>query len=265
MRMAVVVNMGLMAFLAVLVANGMEAGEVFEPKSYVSSNGESLKYRIHLPAPMEEGERYPLALFLHGAGERGDDNRIQLRYGPPALLEYALESEDPAIIVAPQCPKEKKWVDTPWDGEAHSMPVKPSQPMRLTIELLEKLISELPVDRDRVYVTGLSMGGFGTWDIIQRRPELFAAAIPICGGGDTAKAENIKDIPIRIFHGRDDETVLPERSRQMLAALEKVGANVEYTEYQGVGHDSWTRTYSDPAVMRWLFEQRKSEPGVHGE
>lgn len=256
--MTFAVSIGWMVFLAVSVASGLEAGEVFESRSYISPDGESLKYRIHLPAPMEEGQRYPLILFLHGAGERGDDNSKQLKYGPPALLQHALESGDPAIIVAPQCPKEKKWVDTPWDGAAHSMPVKPSLPMRLTIGLLEKLISDLPVDRDRVYVTGLSMGGFGTWDIIQRRPELFAAAIPICGGGDVDRADIIKDIPVWVFHGGADTVVMPKRSRDMVAALENLEGNVKYTEYEAVGHHSWNPTYANEEVLRWLFEQRKN-------
>ena len=132
--------------------------------------------------------------------------------------------------------------------------------MKAVKKLLEETMKEFPIDPQRVYVTGLSMGGFGTWDIIQRYPDLFAAALPICGGGDTAQAERLKNMPIWAFHGSIDKVVIPERSRNMIAAIKKAGGQPIYTEYPGVGHVSWTQTYSNHAVMDWLFAQEKKAP-----
>ena len=143
------------------------------------------------------------------------------------------------------------------DGLSHVMPATPSAPMRLTLEWLNECIKTLPVDEKRIYVTGASMGGFGTWDIIQRQPTLFAAAMPVCGGGDTALAPQIKQIPIWAFHGGNDDAVKTSRSRDMIEALKKAGGTPRYTEYPGVRHDAWTPTYANPAVLKWLFDQSK--------
>jgi predicted peptidase len=139
------------------------------------------------------------------------------------------------------------------------MPVEPSDSMQLTIELLRESIKTLPVDKKRIYVTGLSMGGFGTWDILQRMPNIFAAAIPVCGGGDTEMANAIKTVPLWVFHGGSDNAVKTKRSQDMVAALRKVGGKVKYTEYRGVGHNSWDRTYRNENALAWLFHQSKGE------
>lgn len=233
------------------------ADEDYQAKSYTSAGGKTLNYRIHLPSKPDPAAKYPLVLFLHGAGERGGDNKRQMVHGTAAILDYTIKSNCPAIIVAPQCPDGKQWVDTPWSDLSHTMPESPSEPMRLTIELLQQIIKEQPVDAKRVYVTGLSMGGFGAWDILQRKPGLFAAAIPICGGGDTALAKQIAGVPVWAFHGGADGSVKTKRSRDMIDALKNAGGKPLYTEYDGVGHDSWTRTYADSKVMNWLFDQKK--------
>ena len=124
---------------------------------------------------------------------------------------------------------------------------------------LDQLIAKKPIDTRRIYLTGLSMGGYGTWDLIARQPERFAAAIPICGGGDPATAERIKHIPLWVFHGDADSAVKVSRSRDMVAALKQAGGEPKYTEYEGVGHDSWTRTYKSPEIYEWLFSQRLSQ------
>ena len=161
------------------------------------------------------------------------------------------------IIIVPQSPQNQQWVDIPWDTNSHIMPKEPSQPMRLVIGLMKDVISKQPVDEKRIYVTGLSMGGFGTWDILQRMPNIFAAAIPVCGGGDTMLAGMIKDIPIWAFHGDKDPIVKTIRSRDMIAAIKKAGGKPQYTEYKDVEHNSWTQTYADKNVLRWLFTQKK--------
>ena len=150
-------------------------------------------------------------------------------------------------------------MNTPWGADAHTMPENPSASINLTIGLLQELRSTLSVDTTRIYVTGLSMGGFGTWDIVQRMPNTFAAAMPVCGGADTGMANIIKDIPIWIFHGGSDNVVKTKRSRDMAAALEAVGGKVKYTEYKGVGHGSWGRAYTDKEALKWLLGQMKSE------
>src|SRR5205823_185887 len=137
-------------------------------------------------------------------------------------------------------------------------PVEPSEPLRLVRKMLDQFIAENPVDRSRIYVMGLSMGGFGTWDFAARYPELVAAIAPICGGADDSTAPKLKDIPVWAFHGAQDTAVWPERSRSMVEALKKAGGNVRYTEYEKVGHDSWSRAFREPDLLPWMFEQKKS-------
>jgi predicted peptidase len=133
----------------------------------------------------------------------------------------------------------------------------PSKPMELLIELIQQSIKKMPVDTNRIYVTGLSMGGFGTYDAIERYPHLFAAAVPVCGGGDVSRAASIAHIPIWIFHGAEDAAVNPVYSLNMLEALTKAGAHPGFTQYPEVGHFSWLGAYSDPLMLEWLFRQRK--------
>jgi predicted peptidase len=235
----------------------LNAGEEFAAKVYSSPNGSNLNYRIYIPKDIDPEKRYPLVLFFHGAGERGNDNSRQLIHGAQDILAYTKTSETPAIIIAPQCPEGQQWVNTPWSALSHTMPAKPSKSMQLAIDLLNESIKTLPMDKNQVYAAGLSMGGFGTWDIIQRYPDLFAAAIPVCGGGDIAQAPNLTKLPIWAFHGGADTTVKTVRSRDMIDAIKKAGGKPKYTEYEGVGHDAWSRTFSNDDVMNWMFSQKK--------
>jgi predicted peptidase len=163
----------------------------------------------------------------------------------------------PAFVIAPQCPKEKKWVEVDWTTDQHTTPEQPSVGLGATLKLIEAIQKEFSIDAKRIYITGLSMGGYGTWDALARRPELFAAAAPICGGADLATAGKIKAVPIWAFHGDKDTAVKVQRSRDMIAALTAAGGTPKYKEYPGVGHDSWSQTYRDPAFYQWLFAQRK--------
>jgi predicted peptidase len=131
--------------------------------------------------------------------------------------------------------------------------------MRLTKVMLDQFLKDNPVDPDRIYVMSLSMGGFGTWDFAQRYPDFIAAAAPICGGADDSTAAKIKHIPIWAFHGSDDTAVWPERSRSMVAALKKEKGNVRYSEYEKVGHDSWTRAFAEPELLSWMFAQKRGK------
>jgi predicted peptidase len=231
------------------------AAELTTPETFQTPDGETLKYRIHLPDDIPAGKKVPLILFLHGAGERGDDNALQLKHGVTDLIRFSLTNGS-AIVIAPQCPKDMQWVNTNWSAPSHSMPSMPSTPMKLALLLLQDKIAKLPVDPERVYVTGVSMGGYGTWDIIQRKPDLFAAAMPICGGGDSALAPRLKKMPLWVFHGDMDSAVPVARSRDMVKALKACEGIVQYREYPAAGHDVWTRTYSDRKVLAWLFAQR---------
>lgn len=199
------------------------SNEDFEAEVYKSSGGNSLNYRIYMPENRDANKKYPLIVFFHGAGQRGTDNKDQLIYGVHDILAYSKDSNDPAIIIVPQSPKNNQWVNVPWNGDSHVMPEKPALPMKLTIDLMKDIMLNQSVDKNRIYVTGLSMGGFGTWDILQRMPHIFAAAMPVCGGGDANKAEIIKNVPIWAFHGDKDTIVKTKRSKDMIAAIEEAG------------------------------------------
>jgi len=235
------------------------------PREYVARGGERLRYRWHEPAKAGKDERYPLVVFLHGAGERGDDNRAQLVHGVPDLIDYSERSGQPCFLIAGQVPaydvevnsESNLWANIDWTATTPIMPGKPSVPMTALIELVEKLIRDDPrIDPERVYATGVSMGGYGTWDLVMRRPGIFAAAMPLCGGADATKMSLVKKVPIRVIHGGADDVVNTERGRAAYAALKAAGGNVEYVEYPGVGHDCWTQTYSDDRMLDWLFSHR---------
>lgn len=236
--------------------------DVFEAREFKNADGKILRYRLLEPINLDAADAdpkatYPLVIFLHGAGERGDDNVRQLIHGGRNFADEALRRRYPAFVIAPQCPTDKKWVEVPWDLKEHAMPEQPSESLKLVFDLVASLQKELPIDPDRIHGVGLSMGGFGTWDILQRKPELLASAVVICGGGDPAYVERFKATPVWAFHGNADLVVFPSRSRDMVAALRAVGGRPIYTEYEGVGHDSWTPTFDNRQTWDWLFAQRK--------
>ena len=184
------------------------------------------------------------------------DNEAQLKH--PEVLHLVADEADPCFFVAPQCARRRKWVEVPWDfREPHRTPDEPSLAMRLCLELLDVLEEEFPIDANRRYVTGISMGGFGTLDLLVRRPHLFAAAVPICGGADDSRAEQIAHVPIWAFHGAKDRTVPVIRSRSAVNALQAAGGSPKYTEYESVGHNAWTLAYPEPKLRRWLFDQKR--------
>jgi predicted peptidase len=242
-----------------------DAADLFEARTFKDEGGKALPYRLLKPESVEEGKTYPLVLFLHGAGERGDDNEAQLRHGAPEFATPDARRRFPCFVAAPQCPKDASWSPINFRDRVAAPSESPSEPGRLALELVEELKAEFPIDADRVYVTGLSMGGFGTWDLISRHPDRFAAAVPVCGGGSPEKAGTIKDIPIWCFHGAKDPVVAPRLSRQMVQALWEAGASPGYTEYPDVEHDSWTRAYREPSLLPWMFSKaRGKNPGGPG-
>jgi MYXO-CTERM domain-containing protein len=242
----------------------------FLPLAYDDGQGHTLPYRLFVPEGYQPGNSYPLVVFFHGAGERGTDNVAQLNQG--ACMVFADESNQtrwPVFMLAPQCPGDQQWVDMDWSLPSGIQPIEPTWPMAATMGVVDQLLAEYPaIDPERVYVTGLSMGGFGTWDAAIRWPERFAAAVPICGGGDEATVGSIVDLPLWTFHSSDDTVVSVDRSRNMIAALQALGGTPSYTEYCSLdddgqmlpcwGHGAWDPAYSDPALLPWLYAQVKA-------
>ncbi|MEO8962890.1 MAG: prolyl oligopeptidase family serine peptidase [Ginsengibacter sp.] len=224
---------------------------------YNNGKGDTLLYRQLYP-DSDTLRKYPLVIFLHGSGERGNDNEAQLKWGVMNFASDQAMIMHRAIVIAPQCPSKMQWSNfSKGEGTKLSLQASPSKPMELLIELIHKAIKTLPVDTNRIYITGLSMGGYGTYDAIARYPNLFAAAVPVCGGGDVSKAAMIAHIPMWIFLGSEDPAVNPLYSLEMLQALTKAGAHPGFTQYPEVGHFSWLGAYSDPLMMEWLFRQHK--------
>ena len=201
------------------------------------------RFLLYLPEGYDkvDGKKWPLIVFLHGSGERGDDIEKVKAHGPPKMIET--QKDFPFIVVSPQAA-----AHTNWNSSGLNM-------------LLDEVIARLPVDVDRIYLTGLSRGGHGTWKMAADHPERFAAIAPVCGAGDVKSACQLKNIPIWAFHGEKDTVVRLQDDADMVAAVKACGGDVKFTVYPGVGHDSWTQTYANPALYEW-FLQHKRKPVV---
>jgi predicted peptidase len=249
------------SLLAVAIAmpsstNAADNRDRFEARTFADGDFK-LPYRLLKPKGYNPRQKYPLVIFLHGAGERGVDNQKQLVHGMNDFASDEIMAKYPAFVIAPQCPEGKRWVEVEWTADAHVLPEEPSPQLSAVLNLIAALQREFAIDDKRIYITGLSMGGFGVWDALSRWPEQFAGAVPICSGGDPVMAKQMMRVPIWAFHGTDDKTVKVHRSREMIEALKERGGDPKYTEYPGVAHNSWERTYADPAMYAWLFAQRK--------
>lgn len=261
--------------------------EKFSYRSH-THNGTILPYRLCKPDFYDPQQNYPLVLCLHGAGERGTDNESHIQVHRMATMwaDSINQEKHPCFVVAPQCPDGNRWVDSDWStGKFRIDDVPESNENKCVMDMLDSLITEFPVDTNRIYVTGLSMGGYGTWDLITRHPDTFAAAVPMSGGGDSTAAARIKHMPLWIFHGENDNTVPAEGSRQMVRAmqergreavfthchfgncegmrLEEVGAAVDagarllYTEWENKNHVMWAESYDYPHLLPWIFAQNR--------
>lgn len=202
-----------------------------------------LEYLLFLPKDYQKhpGKKWPLILFLHGAGERGDDLELVKSHGIAKMVEE--EPDFPFITISPQCPENTRWGEYP----------------RTLKAILDQVMAEFAVDEQRIYLTGLSMGGFGTWSMAMDYPNLFAAIAPICGGGLSEFVAIIKDVPVWAFHGAEDPAVPLEASQRMVDALQVSGGNVRFTVYHGVGHDSWTQTYENPELYEWFLQHSRAD------
>jgi len=213
-----------------------------QPKAFEKTITKTLtcKYLLFLPEGYgEKDKRWPLMLFLHGAGERGDDlNKVKV-HGPPKIVEK--QKDFPFIVVSPQCPTGLWWNDQ----------------LEVLINLLDDIVARYDVDTERVYLTGLSMGGFGTWALASRYPDRFAAIAPICGGGMRIMSFGLTKTPVWAFHGAQDKVVPLQESEEMVAAIKARGGNAKLTVYPDAGHDSWTKTYNNQELYDWLLKHRR--------
>ncbi|KEO74687.1 carboxylesterase family protein [Anditalea andensis] len=238
---------------------------MFDKNVFVNEVGDSLLYRILYPESYDESKQYPLILFLHGAGERGNDNEKQLNNGADFFLDHM--DTYPAIVVFPQCPEEKYWIDLSirkelrgeGDPDFSQSIHSPSEVLSVVNELVEDIIKSKAVNLDQVYIMGLSMGSFGTFETLARWPEKYAAAVAICGGGNLQLAKNYADnTSLWITHGAKDDVVPPILSKRIYEKLHELGADVTYTEFENANHNAWDPTFAMPELLPWLFSKIKN-------
>jgi lysophospholipase L1-like esterase/predicted esterase len=216
-------------------------------------------YLLLTPSKITKGKRYPLVLFLHGAGERGNDNKNQKKHFPELMASQEYRDLYPAFVLAPQCPKNQFWVDVDWSSE-ESTPFRSTaaMPMQGAMAALEEVVQNHPIDLERITLTGLSMGGYGAWDLAMRHPYWFTSVIPICGGGDEREVARLAGLPIQVWHGEKDKTVPTERSRQIVEAIQKIDLEVQYYELPGVKHNSWFEAYRRKEFLNFLFSAKRN-------
>ena len=215
---------------------GKQVAQVYEFKDEDDKKQE-LAYWLYLPKSYKGENKLPLVMFLHGSGERGDNLDAVKKWGPPKHVAEGKAMD--FILVSPQCPSGQRW-----DAD-------------VLAGLVRQLQQKWSVDQDRTYITGLSMGGYGTWNLLAKHADLFAAAIPVCGGGNPEQAKEMVNVPIWVFHGAIDDVVPLRRSEQMVEAVKAAGGDVKLTIYAELGHNSWSKAYGDPKTYEWLLQQKR--------
>lgn len=233
----------------------------FEARTFADGAGHVLPYRIYLPRGLAPTKKVPLVLFLHGAGGRGNDNLHQLtdQEAPLVFVQPRNQARWPLVMVAPQCPLDQQWVAMPWGTPSGKgqRPAQPTWPMAAAMALVDALAKQYPaIDTTKLYVTGMSMGGYGTYDAAARHPGKWRAAVPICGGYDETQVAPLVNLPLWAFHAVDDPTVPVSRTREIVAALRARGGHPRYTEYPASahhGHFSWIPAYGEPQLLPWMF------------
>ena len=249
------------AVTALIVAIAQLSSAPFVPRMF-KGNGHLMPYRLFIPKASSKEPKLPLIVWLHGASGLGTDNSRQISEGGNEIgsrlwIRPDIQDKHPAFVVAPQAPAEEMW-------GAPSLS-KLTTYGQMVIDLIDALARELPIDRDRVYIVGQSRGGIGVWDLVAKRPDVFAAAVPVCAVGNPAKIAAAKDVSIWVFHGFKDVGMPVANARDMVASLKGAGATVRYTEYSDLSHDIWTRVFADPELPEWLFAQRRSSAECTGD
>lgn len=253
-------------FILILSIPNLACSQGFQKKTFIK-NSDTLRYQILYPQNYSASKQYPVLLFLHGSGERGSDNEAQLTHGSALFLNDTSRREFPAIVIFPQCPRDSAWnrISSKPDSTSPSsrridlsFQPTPTTPAQLAKLLLDSLLASRIADPKKMYVGGLSLGGFGTFDMVERYPDFFAAAVPICGGGDTTTAARFASkTSVWLFHGDADKSVDVKNSREYFAALTSHKADVKYTEYPGVGHNSWDNAFKEKTLLPWLISKSK--------
>ncbi len=262
MAKKILINLGCCLFL--LLKCAAQETDLYAQEQFIT-NSDTLNYRIMLPKEFDASKVYPLVLFLHGAGERGSDNQSQLTHGSALFASEDNREAFPAIVIFPQCPKEDYWSSATVDRSTKPISlnfplnIEPTKSLSLVMELLEEVSDKAYVDTTRIYVGGLSMGGMGTFEILYRRPNTFAAAITICGAGNPeATASYAKTTPLWVFHGANDDVVNPLGSVDMVSGILKNGGKPNFTLFAKDNHNSWDSAFAEPGLLTWLFSNTKN-------
>jgi predicted peptidase len=250
-------------FIALFLSGKFLSAQNFSAyqKKWLVQGGDTLPYRVLLPENYDASKKYPLIIFLHGAGERGNDNEKQLVHGADLFLKEEVRKNFPAIVIFPQCSRSSYWSNVLRMHDSISRTFnflkdgEPTRAMQLAQLLLNYILNNYPVNKKQVYVGGLSMGGMGTFEIVRRNPGIFAAAFAICGGADPATASSLKQTHWWIFHGLKDDIVNPDFSKNITSVLKKAGADVRLTLYPNDNHNSWDDALSEKELLSWLFSK----------
>ncbi len=252
----------LVAFLFVFAPLRAQDYEAYE-KKWFTQGGNSMPYRLLLPKNFNASQKYPLILVLHGSGERGNDNEKQLTHGAALFLKDSIREQFPAIVVFPQCAAESSWarieVAGEWGNRTFTFfkKAEPTADMLLLEGLIKEIRETYAIKRNQMYVGGLSMGGMGTFELVNRNPGMFSAAFPICGGANPKIAKRLNGVDWWVFHGGADKVVPATYSTQMVEALRDKRAKVKYSLYPAVQHNSWDYAFKEPDLLPWLFTKSR--------
>jgi len=241
-----------------------QTNSAFDRGSYINKT-DTLAYRILFPKKFDPSKKYPLLIVLHGAGERGNDNDAQLKYGPKLFLNDSIRQNYPAIVVFPQCPNNSFWANVKIEQNTTGKYTfnfleggEPTTAMHALLGLVDQMLDKPFVNKKQVYIGGLSMGGMGTFEILRRKPNTFAAAFAICGGDNTNNVSKYaKKVPLWIFHGLKDSVVPFDHSQVVVDALKAAGADPKFTIYPNDDHNSWDDAFAEPQLLPWLFSHSK--------
>ena len=247
-------------YLLLFIVFAFAANGQFEKKSFQVSDGKVLPYQIMYPKDYKPGKKYPLLVVLHGAGERGDDNEAQMKYGKNVFLDSLNRINYPAIVIFPQCPKDSYWSSVKINRATvpTTFVFDYTAPINWPLQAVIDLVKSIKHKKSRTYIMGLSMGGMGTMEVVSRNPKMFAAASPICGGADlTYVSQYAKRVPLWVHHGDVDVVVPVRHSRELVKAVQDQGVDIRYTEYPGVNHNSWENAFKQPDLLAWIFSHRK--------